>query len=129
MALVFRLIGRLPYVLPRQAQDALHEEIARRYAWQARDRRERRRPPQFCYLRLRQLERIYADRYGPTLPGNRAGRDALFVAAQHIAQADETEGVRRSSMRVGAAVVPVAGRGRMCRPGRPSHRQSRALAG
>ena len=79
-------------------QEFRHRQIAMRYAWQERDRRARRRPPQFCYLRLRQLERIYADRHGASLPDDRAGHDALFVALHHIAQADEPEDVRRSNM-------------------------------
>jgi hypothetical protein len=68
-------------------QKFLHRKIARRYAWQARDRGERQgRPGLFCYLRLCQLERLFVDRYGSTLPDDDAGRDDLYIAATHIAQ-------------------------------------------
>jgi hypothetical protein len=36
-------------------------------------------------VRLRQLERIHADRYGRKLPDDDAGRDELNIAAMHIA--------------------------------------------
>jgi hypothetical protein len=52
-----------------------------------------------CYQRLRELERIFADRYGSRLPDNDAGRDVLFIAAHHIAQADEPEDTRRANIR------------------------------
>jgi hypothetical protein len=72
-------------------QEGLHREIARRYAWHDLERRARRRPKLFCHLRLRQLERLFADRYGCTLPDDDAGRDDLYVAAMHIADGGAPE--------------------------------------
>ncbi|MGY2845636.1 hypothetical protein ACVIWU_004493 [Bradyrhizobium sp. USDA 4509] len=64
----------------------------RRYAWRAiairvRRREEKERNPDafMARLRLRELERIYARRYGPVLPDDDAGRDDLEIAAHHIA--------------------------------------------
>src|ERR1700684_492027 len=70
-------------------QESRHRQIAMRYAWHDSPRQRRR--PKFCYLRLRELERLYGDRYGPTLPDDDAGRDELFIAAQHIAQGGDSE--------------------------------------
>jgi hypothetical protein len=69
---------------------ARHTEIARRYAWQARQRRKRHEdkpdPARLLTLiRMRELERIFARRYGRLLPDHDAGRDDLIVAAHHIA--------------------------------------------
>jgi hypothetical protein len=69
---------------------ARHTEIARRYAWQARQRRKRHEdkpdPARLMTLiRMRELERIFARRYGRLLPDDDAGRDDLIVAAHHIA--------------------------------------------
>jgi hypothetical protein len=63
-----------------------HAEIARRYAWDDRHRKSQRRPRLIPNLRLRELERFYLHIYGPTLPDDDAGRDDLFVVAQHLAQ-------------------------------------------
>jgi hypothetical protein len=69
---------------------ARHTEIARRYAWQARQRRKRHEdkpdPARLLTLiRMRELERLFARRYGRLLPDDAAGRDDLIVAAHHIA--------------------------------------------
>lgn len=37
-------------------------------------------------VRVREIERLFAYRWGETLPATEAGRDGLFVVAQHIAQ-------------------------------------------
>lgn len=59
--------------------------------WDDRRRQKQRRPRLFCNLRLRELERFYAWRYGPTLPDDAAGRKHLYIAAQHIAQGGALE--------------------------------------
>jgi len=66
---------------------AKHQEIAIRYAWDARVKKRRRRPGVLMRVRLRELERLFAHRWGNTLPDDDAGRDDLLVAAHHIAQA------------------------------------------
>jgi hypothetical protein len=38
-----------------------------------------------AHFRLPELERIYADRYGPVLPDDDAGRSNLFIAFNRIA--------------------------------------------
>jgi hypothetical protein len=53
-----------------------------------RDREARQRQPadrRMAHFRLPELERIYADRYGPVLPDDDAGRSDLFIAFNHIA--------------------------------------------
>jgi hypothetical protein len=67
---------------PAQQRD--HRLIARRYAWDDRQRRERGRYPSIVIFRLRDLENLFAYRYGPTLPDDDAGREDLYVAASHI---------------------------------------------
>ena len=69
---------------------ARHAEIARRYAWQAQQRRKRNNTkPNHDHLvtliRLRELERLFRHRYGRFLPDDDAGMDDLVVAANHIA--------------------------------------------
>jgi MT-A70 len=69
---------------------ARHTEIARRYAWQAQQRRKRRdeKPDParlLTLIRMRELERLFERRYGRLLPDDDAGRDDLIVAAHHIA--------------------------------------------
>jgi len=70
-----------------KAQQAAHRAIARRYAWdERRQSDERRRYPFFAVKRLRELENLFARRYGATLPDDDAGRDDLYIAASHIFQ-------------------------------------------
>ena len=57
-------------------QQAQHREIARRH---------RRRGKLKTNVRLRELERVFADRYGPVLPDDDAGRDDIFVLVNHLA--------------------------------------------
>lgn len=68
---------------------AQHHEILVRYAW---ERRRRRgfvvRATLIMMVRLRELERLFATRYGRTLPDDGAGRDDLFIAAGIIAGAN-----------------------------------------
>jgi hypothetical protein len=66
------------------AKASSHREIARRYAWDDRERSERGRYPLIVAFRLRDLEDLFAYRYGPTLPDDDAGRGDLYVAASHI---------------------------------------------
>jgi hypothetical protein len=65
-----------------------HREIARRYAWQAKEKskRSRNNPARnMTMFRLASLEKLYAYRCGWTLPDDDAGRDDLLIAAHHIA--------------------------------------------
>lgn len=69
-----------------RAKRAKHQEIDRRYAWDAKQKRRQRRPNVKEHVRLRELERLLDDRYrGECLPDDDAGRDDLEVVAQHIA--------------------------------------------
>src|SRR5437588_2382137 len=78
-----------PIARPADAQGR-HSEIARRYAWQALQRRKRDndKPDQsrlITLIRLRELERLFKHRYGRFLPDDDAGMDDFVVAAHHIA--------------------------------------------
>lgn len=64
---------------------ARHAEIARRYAWNGKGRGKRKPGHGIANLRLRQLERLFHDRYGDALPDDDAGRDDLLIALHHIA--------------------------------------------
>ncbi len=64
---------------------AKHLEIALRYAWDAREKKRRGRPALMMKVRLRELERLFASRWGAALPDDDAGRDDLLIAAHHIA--------------------------------------------
>lgn len=72
----------------KASKAARHAEVARRYAWQARQRRKGdsgTEPSRLITLiRLRELERIFQSRYGRFLPDDDAGRDDLALAANHI---------------------------------------------
>jgi hypothetical protein len=61
-------------------QRCKHHEID----WRYRQQRKRRHHPK-VYVRIRELERAFADRYGPELPDDDAGRDDIFVMANHLA--------------------------------------------
>ena len=74
------------FVSETPRQRALHREIARRYSWDDRDKPDRRRPNAQLNTRMRELERLFDDRWGPMLPDDDSGRDDLFVAAHHLAQ-------------------------------------------
>ena len=66
---------------------ALHLEIMRHYAWAQQERRAPRRrgsPSLLAVLRLRELERLWNDRYGGVLPNDDAGTDDLWIATQLI---------------------------------------------
>ena len=70
---------------PDKTAKARHREIAVRYAWDGR----RRGKPRDAYhrianIRMRELERLFEDRHGDTLPDDRRGRDCLIVAFHHI---------------------------------------------
>jgi hypothetical protein len=64
-----------------------HTEVDVRYAWLARHNRKypRGSPQLICRKRLRELEAIFAARYGAFLPYDDAGKDDLYIAARHIA--------------------------------------------
>ena len=57
-------------------------EIARRY------RRKRRHAsrPQFAAIRISELNRLFAARYGGVLPDNEAGAEAIHIVAHHLIQ-------------------------------------------
>jgi hypothetical protein len=65
-------------------QQALHHEID---LDAKRNRRNRRAGPK-TYVRPHDLERVFRDRYGATLPDDDAGRDDLFIMANHLAHFD-----------------------------------------
>jgi hypothetical protein len=64
----------------RSRIEARRAEIARRY------RKKRGRPLSIAALRIAELNRIFAARYGTTLPDDDAGRDEAFVMAHHLAR-------------------------------------------
>src|SRR5262249_23017691 len=64
---------------------ARHAEVARRYAWQARQRSGPYGQKRVSLVRLRELERLYEYRWGRHLPDDDSGRDDLVLAAHHIA--------------------------------------------
>ena len=72
-------------------QAARHAEIARRYSWAAKQRKngDRNKKPDrarlITLIRLRELERIFQSRYGRFLPDDDSGRDDLNLIAHHIA--------------------------------------------
>jgi len=88
---------RIPQALNRTdpaTKAALHREVAIRYAWASR--RCRGFVPRailIIMVRLRELERLFASRYGATLPDDDAGSDDLLVAAHTIAGAYQDENV------------------------------------
>lgn len=64
-----------------------HNEIDVRYAWYARDQRQRRNPSRLIAgRRVKELEAIYANRYGDQLPDDDAGMSDFILAANHLAQ-------------------------------------------
>jgi hypothetical protein len=73
--------------LPARDINARLTEVARRYAWQAEQRRgalsSTRR---ITLIRMRELERIFEVRYGRYLPDDDAGREDAEILAHHIAQ-------------------------------------------
>ncbi|MFK4727124.1 hypothetical protein ABIE89_008224 [Bradyrhizobium niftali] len=67
------------------AQQAAHREIAWRY------HQPKRRWSPKMFVRIRELERVFRDRYGEQLPDNAAGRDYVFLIANHLAHRDDPE--------------------------------------
>jgi hypothetical protein len=71
-------------------QSARHAEIARRYSWAAKQRKNgelNKKPDRtrlITLIRLRELERIFQSRYGRFLPDDDSGRDDLNLVAHHI---------------------------------------------
>jgi hypothetical protein len=61
--------------------EARHREIARRYKAKSRER-----PVSMAALRIAELRRLFKARYGDTLPDDDAGRDEVFVMANHLAR-------------------------------------------
>lgn len=70
------------------ASAKLHE-IAVRYAWNSRQQKFGRGSPKLiARVRLREIERLFAARWGGQLPDDDAGLDDLELAAHHIAHLD-----------------------------------------
>ncbi|BEV45975.1 hypothetical protein [Afipia carboxidovorans] len=70
------------------ASAKLHE-IAVRYAWNSRQQKFGRGSPKLiARVRLREIERLFAHRWGGQLPDDDAGLDDLELAAHHIAHLD-----------------------------------------
>jgi hypothetical protein len=67
------------------AQQARHAEIARRY------QQPKRRGSPKMFVRIKELERVFIDLHGMQLPDNSAGRDCVFLMANHLAHRDEPE--------------------------------------
>jgi hypothetical protein len=68
----------------RERQRKQLRAIARRYAWDDRERRERGRYPLIIVFRLRDLETLFAHRYGPTLPDDDSGAKWLNIYSPAI---------------------------------------------
>ena len=63
---------------------AKKREIARRYTWKARQRDKRLGITVHARVRMCEIARVFASRYGKTLPDDTVGRDDLYIAAQHV---------------------------------------------
>lgn len=70
------------------AQRADHIEIALKYTWDDRNREDRIKVHKIPRIRLRELERIFNKRCGPTLPDDDSGREYLVLALDHIVRFD-----------------------------------------
>jgi hypothetical protein len=66
---------------PAESRRLDHLEIARRY----RAKRKRWPRPTVAMIRVRELDALFASRYGDTLPDDDAGRDDLAIMAHHLA--------------------------------------------
>jgi hypothetical protein len=64
---------------------AKRSEVELTYAADLRDKRRNKRKPPIVWLRVAELERVFKDRYGASLPDDDAGRDDLWTALQHLA--------------------------------------------
>lgn len=84
---------------------ARQAEIARRYAWHARQSRGLTGPRLLAPIRLRELERLFEDRWGDHLPDDDSGRDDLILAAHHIGRRD-LQAHRRLGALVGTVAAP-----------------------
>jgi hypothetical protein len=77
---------------PKQRAKHLEIELQDRRA-----RRKRRHPKN--NVRICELERVLADRYGPVLPDDDAGRDDLIVLLHHLAHRDMPDRRMRVAVR------------------------------
>src|SRR4051794_16491709 len=73
------------------SRDFSAETLARRLqhnevAWRYRRKRRRASRPKFVNIRKAELERLFADRYGRSLPDDDAGRADLRLMADHLCQ-------------------------------------------
>src|SRR5688500_9739738 len=70
---------------------ARHSEIDIRYAWHARQMRERKAPLTMTTMRTAELERVYRSRFGRHFPQSSEGIDALTIMAGHHIQRNSLE--------------------------------------
>jgi hypothetical protein len=71
-----------PFENETPAQRVDHREIA----WRDRQRKQRQPSPLMVNLRKAEMQRIFRDRWGRTLPDDDAGRSDLRLMADHLAQ-------------------------------------------
>jgi hypothetical protein len=67
--------------------EARHAEIARRYNLNQRERQ----PVSMAALRIGDLKRLFAARYGHELPDDDSGRDDALIMAHHLARQPNAE--------------------------------------
>jgi hypothetical protein len=82
-----RTVSQASFADETPAQRLLHREVA----WRDRQRKLKRSPRPKLFFRIRDLERFFADRYGPVLPNDDAGRDDIFVFANHLAHLNKPD--------------------------------------
>jgi hypothetical protein len=78
-------------------QNARHREIARRYASKSRERGRHR--PNIVAFRIRDLQKLFADRYGTAMPDDDAARDDLMVLLHHVAHLGDSRALRAYAAR------------------------------
>ncbi len=76
-----------PNATTARLQAIKRRTIRARYRAAARDQRRTNPATRMAWLRLAEMERLFAHRYGCTLPDDDAGRDDLELALHHIAGA------------------------------------------
>jgi hypothetical protein len=74
---------------------ARHAEIARRYAWHSRQRKETRAPLTLTTLRTAELERLFRHRFGGGFPDNEEGLAALMLMVEHHSLRNDIQTVAR----------------------------------
>src|SRR6266567_1977573 len=77
-------------------QQAQHREIAQRYA---RKPKRGRRRQNIAPLRIRDLQKLFAERYGTAMPDDDSARDDLTVLLHHVAQLGDPHALRACAAR------------------------------